>query len=306
MSRERATAIILTVTILVFMSLGNVLSKMALKDTSPLMFTAMTLAIGLALMLIYTFIIKRERIPPNLGRNVWAYIIAIGILNFVVARITMILALKVIPATTHSYLVNFVGFLTMALSIFILKESPTLFQILGALVAFSGLRVFFVETPPPDQVTGALLIMVGIIGVALTNNLARKLAIITNNQLSNYIISTMALLIGGSITIIVGFATDWPPRVESPTAWIAIIYTGVIGVAIGLTLWNQILRTLRSYEASILGASTVIWTALLAVPMLGERLALNQIIGIALMLVGLTLVQVRRGKLSNIFRSRHG
>jgi drug/metabolite transporter (DMT)-like permease len=68
----------------------------------------------------------------------------------------------------------------------------------------------------------------------------------------------------------------------------------VVGIAIGLTVWNFILRTLRSDEASILGASSVIYTALFAVPILGERLALHQIAGMALMLLGVSLVQVRR------------
>ena len=67
--------------------------------------------------------------------------------------------------------------------------------------------------------------------------------------------------------------------------------------AIGLTVWNLILRTLRSYEPSILGASTVIWTSILSVIFLNEKLVLNQIIGIVLMLSGLILVQVRKGSL---------
>ena len=58
---------------------------------------------------------------------------------------------------------------------------------------------------------------------------------------------------------------------------------------------NYVLRTLRSYEASILAGSGVIWTAIFAVPILGERLAFHQIVGIAMMLVGFPLVQVRRG-----------
>jgi drug/metabolite transporter (DMT)-like permease len=60
-------------------------------------------------------------------------------------------------------------------------------------------------------------------------------------------------------------------------------------------VFNYILRTLRSYEASILASSGVIYTALLAVPILGERLALHQLVGIAMMLVGIALAQVRRG-----------
>ncbi len=300
MTRERAIAIAQCVTVLVFMSLGNVLSKMALREVAPMTFTYLTIAVGLAAMVIYTFVIRRERIP-QLSRKVWIYILAIGFFNFVIGRIPSTFALQAIPASTHSYLTNFIGFITMGMSIFILRESPTLFQVLGAVVAFSGLRVFFIETPPPEQVTAALLILVGISGVAFTNNIARKLAILTENKLSNNIISTLAIMFGGSITILVGLITSWPPRLGSLADLGVILYSGLISTAIGLTVWNLILRTLRSYEASILGASTVIWTALLAVPILGERLAINQIIGIGLMLTGLILVQVRRGKLSVVF-----
>ena len=127
---------------------------------------------------------------------------------------------------------------------------------------------------------------------------------VTQNGLSNNIISTVALLIGGSLTVIFGLILDFPPRVGTPQNWLIILYTGVVSTAIGLTVWNKILRTLRLYRASILGASTVIWTALLAVPILGERLAPNQIAGIVFMIAGLTLVQVRRGQFSTLFRRK--
>ncbi len=100
----------------------------------------------------------------------------------------------------------------MGMSIFILKESPTLFQLLGAVVALFGLNSFFVEIPPPSEITGILFISVGILGIAYTNNITRKLTIITKNELSNNIISTMALLIGGGILVLVGILIDWPPK----------------------------------------------------------------------------------------------
>jgi drug/metabolite transporter (DMT)-like permease len=78
---------------------------------------------------------------------------------------------------------------------------------------------------------------------------------------------------------------------------IAIAQTSAV-ILIVLTVINYVLRTLRSYEVSILASSGVIYTAILAVPILGERLALHQIVGIAMMLVGLSLAQVRRGILT--------
>ena len=300
MTKERGLAILTTVTILVFMSFGTVLSKLALRDVHPLSLTWLTVGIGMLLLTFYTFVIRREHIP-HMSRQVWLMIVAIGFFNFVTGRIAGMYALSLLPATTNTYLSNFIGFLTMGMSIIILKESPTVFQVLGAVVALAGLRVFFQKIPAPSEMLGVLLAAISITGVAYTNNIARKLAIVTKNSISNYVISTLALLIGGSITVLIGLIFDHPLQVTGWKNWGIIFYLAIVSVAIGLTVWNQILRVLRSYEASILGASTVIWTALLAVPFLGEHLDFHKIIGIGLMLVGLILVQVRIGRFSTLF-----
>lgn len=295
MERERVVAIAQTSANIVMMSLGTVLTKQALSaEVTPLAFAWVSVAIGMITMAVYTFGIRREPIPRNLSREVWWYIIAIGLGNFVIGRIFLTLSLERLPATTNTYLTNFIGFITMAMSIFILKESPTIFQVLGAVVALIGLRVFFDEPPTGYEMVGVIFVLIGITAVAYTNNIARKLAIVTNNNLSNNIISTVALLIGGTITVIFGLLVEGSPQISGANNWFALLYSGVLMVGVGLTVWNYILRVLRSYEASILGGSTIIWTALLAVPILGERLGLNQILGMVLMLAGLALVQVRR------------
>jgi drug/metabolite transporter (DMT)-like permease len=207
------------------------------------------------------------------------------------------LSLDRLPATTHAYLINFVGIVTMLMSIVILKERPSVFQIVGAALAIAGLRVFFREIPLPSEFIGVIYVAIAVLALASYNNIARKLAIVTSGGLSNTIISTVALWIGGFPVVLAGLMIDWPPPVASWTNWGIILLNGIVGIAIGLTLFNYVLRTLRSYEASILAGSGVIYTAILAVPILSERLALHQIVGIAMMLVGLSLAQVRRERL---------
>ena len=301
MQRDRMIAILQTTVIMLLMSLGTVLIKLALVDVDPFTFAWLSVAVGMVALSVYTFVIRKERVPKGLSKEVWVYIFCMGFFNFLIARITLTFSLDLLEATTNTYLVNFVGFLTMLMSIFILKESPSIFQLLGATVALVGLRVFFVEIPPPSEIRGIVLIAVGIFGIALTNNLARKLTIITRQGLSNYIISTCALLIGGTMLVLVGLALDWPPQINGVANLGTLLYAGVVMIAFSMTVWNHVLRTLRSYEASILGASTVIWTALLAIPILGESLSLNEMGGIVLMLVGLALVQVRRGEMGGVF-----
>ena len=301
MKNERIVAILQTTTILIFISLGTVLSKMALSNVAAFTFAWVSTAVGMVGLSVYTFVFRRERIPRGLSKKVWLTIFAIGFFNFFVGRITLTLSLNLLDASTHTYLVNFIGFITMGMSIFILKESPTFFQLLGAVVAIIGLRIFFTEIPPPSELFGVFLILIGITGVAFTNNITRKLAIITNNEISNNIISTFALLIGGGLLVLVGILTDWPPQITGLSNYAILLYAGLVIIAFSMTVWNYILRTLRSYEASILGASTVIWTALLAIPILGEALTLNEVLGIFLMLAGLALVQVRRGQMHLAF-----
>jgi O-acetylserine/cysteine efflux transporter len=305
MIQNRFVAILLTVLILVGMSFGTIFTKLSFAAISPGVFVYLSIGIAMITMVVYTFVIKRERIPTELmNRKVWSYIIQIGFFNFVTGTLG-IYALDFMPATANTYLTNFIGFITMGMSIFILKEAPSIFQILGAVVAFSGLRVFFPAPPQGGELLGILLILISISGIAYTNNIARKLAVETENKISNNVISTLAILIGAPISITIYLLIEGlPPEMPGPATWGAVLYVGIVTRAVGLTGWNLILRTLRSYEASILGASTVIWTSILAVLILGERLAGHQLIGIGMMLVGLVLVQVRTGPLKTLLRKK--
>jgi O-acetylserine/cysteine efflux transporter len=287
------------------MSIGTILTKVSFEKISPGIFVYLSIGIAMVAMVVYTFVIKKERIPTELmNRKVWFYIIQIGFFNFVTGTLG-VYALNFMPATTNTYLSNFIGFITMGMSILILKESPSIFQVLGAIIAFSGLRVFFPEPPQGGELLGIFLILISISGVAYTNNIARKLAVETKNKISNNVISTLAIMIGAPISILIYLLIEGLPK-EMPSlgTWGVVLFVGLFNRAIGLTVWNLILRTLRSYEASILGASTVIWTSLLAVMFLNEQLSINQIIGIGMMLVGLVLVQIRTGPVKDMLKRK--
>lgn len=296
MIENRFVAIIVTLVVLISMSFGTIFTKMSYEHISPGIFVYLTISVALVTMVVYTFVIKKEKIPHDLmTKRIWSLIFQIGFFNFVTGTLG-IYALDFMPATTNTYLTNFIGFITMGMSIFILREAPSVFQVLGAIIAFSGLRVFFPEPPQGGELLGIVLILISITGIAYTNNIARKLAVETKNQISNNIVSTLAIMMGAPISIIIYMLIEGLPQSIPPIGTIAtILYVGIIPRAVGLTVWNLILRTLRSYEASILGASTVIWTSLLAIIILDERLAIYQVIGILMMLVGLVLVQVRSG-----------
>ena len=225
---HRTIVILQTLGILILVSLGHVLTKLALSDVPAFTIAWLSIGVGMVVLGGYTFVIRRESIPRNLSRQVWLYIIAIGLLNFAVSRVTWTLSLDRLSATTNIYLVNFVGFVTMGMSIFILKEAPTIFQVLGAVVAFAGLRVFFDELPSSYEIVGVGFVLIGILAIGYTNNIARKVAIVTNMTLNNTVMSALALLFGGVVTIILGLLFDWPPRINGWQNWGIVLYTGIV------------------------------------------------------------------------------
>lgn len=274
-------------------SLVTVLAKRVLEEVRPFTFAWLQIGIGVAVLTAFMVGVRGVRIPRGLPPRVWIYLVLIGVGNFAVVRVTFMLSLERIPAVTHAYLVNFVGIVTMLMSMWMLRERPGPRQMVGAGLAVVALHVFFLEIPAPERLTGVMYAAVGVVALALTNNLARQLVMITEGELSNDVISTLAAWIGGIPIVIAGLMIDGWPSLARADSWWVIGLAGVVTIAVGLTVWNHVLRTLRSFEASLLGSLSVVFAALFAIPILGEGLEPHEGAGIAMMMVAVVLTQLR-------------
>ena len=193
MNRAHLTAIAQTLAVISVGCLAGVLAKRSLGPVDPFTFVWPQIGIGGALLTIYTLVGRRERLPRGLDRRVWIYVALLGVGDFTIVRVMFMLSLGKLPADTHIFLVNFVSFVTMLVSIVMLRERPSPWQVLGSLIALAGLWVCFDETPAAGQLTGLILAAIGVLTVAFTNNLARRLALITKGELSNNVVSTVGL-----------------------------------------------------------------------------------------------------------------
>ncbi len=90
----------------------------------------------------------------------------------------------------------------------------------------------------------------------------------------------------------VGLLASWKElRDLTPTQWLAWIGLGVIGGGVPFLLFFQGLSSASAASASLLQKTLFIWVALLAVPLLRERLGLWQVLGLAILAVGQFLLQ---------------
>ncbi len=94
----------------------------------------------------------------------------------------------------------------------------------------------------------------------------------------------------------VGLLASWKElRGLKPAQWLAWIGLGVIGGGIPFLLFFQGLSTASAASASLVQKSLFLWVALLAVPLLKERLGVWQGLGLATLAVGQILLQPLTG-----------
>lgn len=213
-----------------------------------------------------------------------------GLCNYAITRTAFMQALDLMPATTNAYLISFVGLVTMGASAVFLKEPPTVPQVIGALISLGGLRVFFRHIPATDELSGILWVAAGVAALAASNIFSRLIATRRAGRLPHDVLAMLSVWSGGAPVVLFGLASESVPQLSAST-WGIIAANGLVSTTLWLIVWFRVLRALRAFEASLLASSAVIWVALLAIPLLGERLALHQWVGITTMLVGLYLVQ---------------
>lgn len=289
----RLLAIVQLLAVMLASTLMGVLAKWSLPEIGPRTFAWVQLSCAALALAVYTFGWRGERLPADLGARAWVQLIAIGAINFGLVRVWMLLSLEKLPVTTHVYLLSFVGPATMALSAVWLRERPSGLQVVGALLAVLGIRVFFREIPAAEAGLGVLYAAGVVLGIATSNNLTRRLLIETEGRLAALTLTTVAVGIGSTPLLCAGLVFDWPPPIEGGAHWAVVVLNGVVGIALVYAVFNAALRTLQSFEASVLAGSGIVWTALFAYPILGERLGTREWIGIAMMLAGQGLAQIR-------------
>jgi len=90
----------------------------------------------------------------------------------------------------------------------------------------------------------------------------------------------------------VGFLISWKElRGLTPSQWLAWIGLGVIGGGVPFLLFFQGLSSASAASAALLQKSLFLWVALLAVPLLGEKLGWWQVLGLVVLAVGQMLLQ---------------
>lgn len=297
-SRVRIIAIIQALFVTVLWSSSWVIIKFGLEEIPPLIFAGLrySIASGILLMLIGVRQEIRESLKER-TRRWWIYILTYGCIYIAATQGTQFLALKYLPAITFSLLLNLTPILVLIMAIPWLRETPSFVEFLFILVSIIGLLVYFY---PLDLVGISVLgLLIGIVSL-LSNSLS---AIIgrTINRLRDtpaIIVTGVSMSFGSLILLILGFSTEtYAPL--SLVSWFYIIWLASINTALAFTLWNTAMQELRAIDTTLINSTMMPQIVLLSLIFLGEIPALLDWVGLILLSIGITAVQVIQAKRRN-------
>lgn len=236
----------------------------------------------------------------QLSRTDWVSLTAVAILSGALAPGLIFQALALTGVNNVILVGRLQPPLTMALSVWLLRERISLWEFMGAIAAFIGVILTIILQPPGSTVMnmggfglgiGELLAAAGSVATSVAAIIGKKY--LTQIPIGIYSIFRTAL---GTVIFffiaLVLYGRDHFADVFSPFLWQWMFLYGGLIVVVGQSFWIKGLKTTTVSLASLIGSFGPIVGILAAYLILGEAPTLPQYIGGSLILVGIFLSQI--------------
>ncbi len=235
----------------------------------------------------------------QISRQNWYILTIIAILSGAIAPGLIFQALALTNVNNVILVGRLEPPLTLALSIWLLRERVNFWEIVGAIAAFIGVTLtIFLQPPDPAMMNmaglrlglGELLAAAGSIAVAVATVISKKyLSVI---PLGIYTIFRTALgTVIFFVLALVLYGRDHFMGVFSPFLWQWMLGYGVVIVVLGQSFWLKGLRDSTVSIASLVGSFTPIVGILAAYLILNEAPTLAQYLGGSLVFAGIFISQ---------------
>ena len=191
------------------------------------------------------------------------------------------------PAATTSLILSLTPLLVAGFSVVSLHEIPSPRQLAGTVLVIVGAWLYFAGD------LGATAIGMIAAGVGLASNVGAALLgrhINRETHLPAVVVTAYSMAIGSALLTALGLAVEGIPSI-SGRAWAIIGWLALVNTALAFTLGNVSLRQLSAVEAASINNTMLIQIAVLAWFFLSEPLGTPELIGIAVVTVGILLTQ---------------
>lgn len=270
---------------------SNILIKVAYSYGASLL-TVLTLRHTIAAVLLWMGI-ALLRVPLNVPRSMILPVTAIGMTLVPLQSFAFFLALSYLPASSVSVLlytyplhVAWMGWLFLREPI---RRDET-FILCGVVL---GSMLVAGQTPMIVEGPGLAALSVATLANAFYYVVARRMMRDVRPLHALALLSVGTAVVFGLVTVVVG---GFSHPLSLP-ALLAILGTAVLASLLAPLLLLVGLRTLPAARAAMLGSVEPVITVIFSVLMLGDRMTFLRGVGIAAVILGIGLVQLRRSPL---------
>ena len=224
-------------------------------------------------------------------------LLAIGGMGLAICQGMIFVGLEHADATTAGIIIALIPIITMILARLILAEPMGRWQVIGSILAFSGIVVIIIKGSPAvlmrlDLNPGELWIVAGAFCFSLYTVLLRRAKFDLNR------LALLVLLLGLAVLTALPFylfelVADERSTLTS-SGLIALAYVAIPGGAVMYYLFNLSIEALGAGRAGVLLYIQTIFIAVLAYLILGEQLQRYHLEGAALIIAGLLLIILLR------------
>jgi drug/metabolite transporter (DMT)-like permease len=291
--KGKLTAVLQALLVTFLWSTSWVLIKIGLENIPALTFAGLRYFIAFLFLLVVFYRSGQSVHVRTLTRRDWLALIALGLVYYTLTQGTQFLGLKYLPAILFGFLLNFTAPVVALMGIPLLKEKLTWLQWVGMGIFLVGVFVYFY--PIGIQAGMALGVAIGLFSM-LANSIASILGRFINRagHLDPLTVTVVSMGVGAIVLLGSGLFVEELPRLDI-SGWGIILWLAVVNTAIAFTLWNRTLRTLSAAESSMINNTMLVQIAILAWFFLGERPTLQEWLGMGVVVVGVVLVNLRRG-----------
>lgn len=289
------TAVLQALFVTFLWSTSWVLIKIGVSDIPPLIFAGLRYGLAFIFLAAAFWGSNGRSKLRQLNRSKWGQLVVLGFIYYGVTQGAQFVSLAYLPAVTANIILGLTPAAVAILGIFILAEQPQPGQWFGIALTMGGLILYFypVAFSAGSRIgmIAALIGMVANAGSSLWNR-----AINRTRDIQPLTITTISMGVGAFCLLTGGVVLDGM-RQLSFTSWLIVGWLALVNTAFAFTLWNHTLRTLSALESSVINNSMSIQIPLMAVFFLGERLTVQEWIGLGIAVFGVFLVQMSGQKL---------
>jgi len=294
MLKERRMALIGACIVTFLWSSSYILVKIGLTEISPLTLVAIRYITASAI-LVPTAIMKGKASKIKDAKTILK-LVFLGVSGITIAQGLQCLGLFYLPAVSVTFILNFTPIIVLGLGTIILKERPTPIQIGGLGLVLIGAYFFFNAPLSTNNTAGVIITLIS--GIAWAIYLASSRLLLSKEDLNPLTVTAFPMGFGASLLAITAFSIEQVSKI-SIQGWSIILWLGLVNTALAFFIWNYALQKIEAFEISILQNTMLIQIALLSWFFLNEQLSTVKLISMALVFIGVLLVQLKNLRIAS-------